>query len=68
MKINSFKVLTLIAEQGLSKEKFCHRAGIQESTFRTVMNGRRVPRLQTIHKIADALGVPASDILERSEK
>jgi transcriptional regulator with XRE-family HTH domain len=49
--------------RGLTQEELAHRAGLDYSYINQIENGRRNPSVQTIDRIARALGVTANDLL-----
>ncbi|HEX3909702.1 MAG TPA: helix-turn-helix transcriptional regulator [Solirubrobacteraceae bacterium] len=51
---------------GLSAAEFAARAGIEPSDYQALERGERAPELETIVRIADALGLRASDLLDRA--
>jgi transcriptional regulator with XRE-family HTH domain len=50
-------------ERGLSQRALADRAGVVKSTIYEAEAGRRIPRIQTLEKLADALGVSIVDLL-----
>jgi transcriptional regulator with XRE-family HTH domain len=50
-------------ERGLSQRALAARAGVVKSTIYEAEAGRHVPRIQTLEKLADALGVEIVDLL-----
>jgi transcriptional regulator with XRE-family HTH domain len=46
----------------LSREQLAHRAGLTASGLYKVETGRSRPGFATIQRLADALGVPITDI------
>jgi transcriptional regulator with XRE-family HTH domain len=57
----------LRAERGVSQEAVALDAGLNRGYYSGVERGARNVSLANIVKIADALGVPASDVLARAE-
>jgi transcriptional regulator with XRE-family HTH domain len=57
----------LRAERGMSQEAVALEAGLNRGYYSGVERGVRNLSLTNIVKIADALGVPASDVLARAE-
>jgi transcriptional regulator with XRE-family HTH domain len=54
-----------MARKGLNAAEVARRAGINSSGVYDILSGRsRSPRLDTIHKIADALRVPVASLFE----
>lgn len=51
-------------EKGLSQEAFAHEAGIHRTYISDIERGARNPTITVIEKIAVALGVTASTLLD----
>ncbi len=47
-----------------SQRELASRAGVSENTIINIETGRRLPRLLTMRRIADALGVDWNDVAE----
>lgn len=68
MKINlakniGQKVKSLREDLDVSQEEFAHRAGIHVTNLSKLENGIRVPKVETLFKICEALKVPVSMVL-----
>jgi len=50
-------------KRGLSQRALADRAGVVKSTIYEAEVGRHIPRIQTLEKLADALGVSIVDLL-----
>jgi transcriptional regulator with XRE-family HTH domain len=50
-------------ERGLSQRALADRAGVVKSTIYEAEAGRHIPRIQTLEKLADALGVSIVELL-----
>jgi transcriptional regulator with XRE-family HTH domain len=50
-------------QTGLSQSRLAQRAGLSPSHLGNLERGRRQPRLPTLLALADALGVPPSQLL-----
>jgi transcriptional regulator with XRE-family HTH domain len=50
-------------ERGLSQRALADRAGVVKSTIYEAEAARHIPRIQTLEKLADALGVSIVDLL-----
>ncbi|WP_288745491.1 helix-turn-helix domain-containing protein [uncultured Enterococcus sp.] len=66
MKQNE-KIRQLRVKQGFTQKELGERSGIGESTIRKYELGQRNPKLETLNKIASALGVSASSLLDDKE-
>lgn len=53
-------------EQGLTQKKLGELCGIADSNIRKYESGRQNPKIETLQKIADALGVPVNRFIARS--
>jgi transcriptional regulator with XRE-family HTH domain len=51
-------------ERGLSQEELAARADIHRTQISLIEGGKRMPRLDTLVKLAGALGVEPGDLLE----
>lgn len=52
---------------GLSQEKLAARASLHRTEISLLENGGRIPRVDTLMKLAGALEVPASELLRGME-
>lgn len=52
---------------GLSQVRFAQLAGIDTTTLNRILNGRTDPTARTLLKIAQAAGVPLSELLRDVE-
>lgn len=50
---------------GLTQEQLAHAANVYPSEVSRLESARRDPRLSTIVRLAEALGVPPAQLLER---
>lgn len=62
MQANGKLIRRMREERGFSLRGFADRTGAHFTNLSRVENGMRRPRPQTLKKIADALGVPITDI------
>lgn len=51
-------------EKGMNQESLAAAIGMSQSNISEIENGRHNPTLDTLTKIADALGVPVSGLFE----
>ncbi len=58
------KVRALRKERGWLQQDLAERARVSMQTVSNLETGRHVPELATLSKIAKALGVPLSELLE----
>lgn len=55
---NKNLILDILTQKGWSRYKLCKEANMAQSTLSDILNGKNSnPRMDTIQKIADALGV-----------
>lgn len=52
---------------GFSQEKLAARAGLHRTEISLLENGGRIPRVDTLMKLAGALEVPAGELLRGME-
>lgn len=50
-------------EKGYTQKNFAKEIGVTYSTYSNYENNNRVPNAETLHKIADALGVTVGELL-----
>lgn len=50
--------------RGLSQAELAERAGLSQPSIGAIEAGRKSPTLRTLEKIASALGISVSDLLE----
>lgn len=53
---------------GESQEDVCGKAGVERSHWGKIENGRHMPNLALILRIADALGCSAAELVAETEK
>ena len=54
-------------EAGLSQEQLAHRAGLSMRSISLLEGSRHRPTLVTMHKIAEALDLPLSEMIRQAE-
>ncbi len=57
------RVLTLRTERGLTAADLASRAGMHRPNLSRLEAGKHMPSLETLEKVADALGVPVVDLV-----
>jgi transcriptional regulator with XRE-family HTH domain len=60
----AIKVRTLRDKNGWTQTELGRRANVPQSAIHYIESGKRNPRTDTLSKLAKALGVKASDLLE----
>ena len=68
MKISPEKINLIMARKQLSVNEVCVDGSLPKETFKQVKNGARNPTPKTIGKIAAALGVDVTEIIESGDK
>jgi transcriptional regulator with XRE-family HTH domain len=58
------KIKKLRAVKGITQEKLAETAGISVDFLSLIERGRNAPSLESIEKIAKALGVPVKEIFD----
>lgn len=64
MKVNSEKLMIAQANSCLNNKELCKIAEIGTLTLLEIKNGKRKPTLKTVGKIAKALNVDVTELLE----
>lgn len=64
MKINIKKIMLMMARNCINDSEMLKKAGIPFCTWYQIKNGKCTPKPSTIGKIAKALGVDVTEILE----
>lgn len=64
MKINLQKLQIAMANQEFSSKELSKKCGVSQVTITRITKGVQVARPQTIGKIAKALNVPVTEIIE----
>jgi len=50
--------------KGLSQEELAERSGLHAIAITYIETGKRVPRLDTVFKLAEGLGIEVSELFE----
>jgi transcriptional regulator with XRE-family HTH domain len=64
MKLNSRRIQILMAEQIINAKELAQKAELSRAFIENCINGNVNPRPATIGRIANALNVPVTDIIE----
>ena len=64
MKVNIQKLQIAMANACMNKTELADSVGISKITVSTYLSGKRNPSLKTVGKIAKALNVPVTEIIE----
>ena len=67
MKFNDEKFLILAASNGMMLKDIAEKAEISTNALRDIRKGKSNPRTATLGKIAKALNVPVTDIVDIEE-
>ncbi len=65
MRVNENKLMIALANACMNSYDLCKKAGIQYQTFRRIISGGKC-KPATLGKIAKALQVPVTDIIENA--
>ena len=63
-KLNIFRILELCKEAGINQTELAEKIGLSRVGLSKAINGN--PTIGTLEKIADALGVPVTELFEKS--
>lgn len=58
------RIRQLRVDRGMTQEQLAHESGVTRPILNGLENGKRGLLFERLFDIADALGVPASDLLE----
>lgn len=58
----------VIAEKGMTITEVAEKSGIEKGNVSTYVNGRRQPTIETLEKLADAIGVPITEFFEKKRE
>lgn len=64
MRIDKIKILVIMAKQDLNQTKLAKNTGMSRGNLSTIINGKRC-KVETVVKIAKALGVDYSELIEK---
>lgn len=64
VRVNKIKVSVLMAKQELNQTSLANKAHMSRNNLSIIMNGKSC-RIETALKIAEALGVDVTDIIEQ---
>ncbi|WP_333686099.1 helix-turn-helix transcriptional regulator [Mitsuokella jalaludinii] len=62
--MNKVKLVNLIASKGMTQAELADKAGLSRASVNNLLKHGRRPRLDTVGKIAKALGVKPSELLD----
>ena len=65
MKFSAEKTRQLIVQQQLTQDALSKLANMPLVTICNALNGKRQPKLKTLGRIAAALGVPVTEIIDQ---
>ena len=55
-------------ELGLTQEQMANESGLHQRWISNIESAERSPNLENLRRLADALGLRASELLERAER
>lgn len=61
-------ISTLRVQKGLTQESLSGLAGIARSHLAALEKGEKTAKLDTVWRIADALGIPPSELIRKTER
>lgn len=62
-------ISVLAEEKNISKYRISKNSGISQVTLSDIVNERNTnPTIETIEKIANGIGIPASEIIRKAEE
>lgn len=64
MRIDRIKIMIALAKKGLNQTELAGKIGMSRGNLSTIVNGKRC-KAETVIKIATALGVDYSDLIEK---
>lgn len=64
MKISKEKLDIIMAQKQMYIKEICEASGLPKETFKQARSGARNPKPKTIGRIAAALGVDVTEIIE----
>jgi len=64
MQLNPSRLRTARLRRMLTQEELARRAGTTEATVNRLENGLQRPRISTVRKLADVLGVPPDELID----
>lgn len=67
MKLNKTAIDLLLAEKQLSKSRLAEMGGVSPSTITKLLRGDQEARPATIGKMAEALKVPVTELIEKED-
>lgn len=66
MKLDALKLKLAMAERGFTCSLLSEKSGVSMNNINLILNHQRTPRLDTLGKIAKALGVPVMDLVKEA--
>ena len=67
-KIVANRIRSLCENQGISVHKLANMSGVSQAGLEHLVNGRTFdPKLRTLHKVANALGMTPAEFLDFEE-
>ncbi len=67
MRVNRVKLMAESAQQGIRTAELANKAGVSRATLSAMRSGKSCS-VETVQRVAQALGVPVESLLEDSGK
>ena len=64
MRLDTHKLLIVMAREKITDAELCAVAGVPKSTFSNIKSGKRNPKPITIGKLAEALKVDPTELID----
>ena len=64
MRIDKIKIMVAMAKRDLNQTRLAEKIGMSRGNLSTIVNGKRC-KAETVIKIATALGVEYTDLIEK---
>lgn len=68
VRMDTAKFTRLMARSGLGVTELAKKAGVTPGTVRAITRGAEAKKVETVDKLAGALGVAADDLIKRGRK
>lgn len=62
------RIKEVLKEKKITVVSLANSVGMAQPSMSNIVNGKSTPSLETLDKIADAIGVPVTDLFEQPKK